>query len=735
MKKIFLILGLSLFFTVSANAQLTAFTSEDALKVNSFSLADVTNDGNYIAGFIRSRMDRLNIDHKRYGDPNYVAPNTSELVIIDTNSGSKKRPFENKEVFGNVKWSPDGKSLAVIKYDEGQFNLYMYDLLKNQIKKIKIDTKKKISSGSELNWIPNSGGIIVSLREDNWSVRADSLFKEATIGPVTVYDSKQDFLKWDVIRNHSNLEILAMIDLKNGKTKVLTEEGSFRNLKVTEDGSSMVYIQTYPLKTVYDRRGGTEYELNKIDLNSFSVSNIEKKTKKGLNLTFNSTNSLYAYADSGKVFIRSIAEEKSKLISVDTTEILKGDTVKVKFSIERWSPDDKYILASSKTGYWLLPVETGEIVMVYDFPEDKEASPNLNIVDWSPDSRYLYMSYSAKDRWERGIVRYDLESKEILDLVKDQNLYSRWTMSKDGSKFFVNFSDGNDPSDLFVYKNNFSEKLQLTDLNPWIKTKKISKSQLIKYRDSDGKELYGVLYYPVDYEAGKKYPMVCEIYETFFDNGYSMSMNLLANAGYFGFKPSVNLEMGYPGEAWIKGITSGINKLIDEGLVDEESLGVQGTSYGGYATSLLITQTNRFAAAINISGKADIISFLGDSPRIGTRNYSAAEVGQDRIGESLWDAPLKYFATTAVLYADRVKTPHLLLTGEGDWNVPAVNSREIYYALRRLGKEVMWVNYYNGGHGAGGASTEADFHDQWERIINWYESHFNKDKSIKDINN
>ncbi len=43
----------------------------------------------------------------------------------------------------------------------------------------------------------------------------------------------------------------------------------------------------------------------------------------------------------------------------------------------------------------------------------------------------------------------------------------------------------------------------------------------------------------------------------------------------------------------------------------------------------------------------------------------------------------------------------------------------------------MWVNYINGGHGAGGASSEADFLDQWKRIIEWYETHFEKEKSGK----
>jgi len=152
---------------------------------------------------------------------------------------------------------------------------------------------------------------------------------------------------------------------------------------------------------------------------------------------------------------------------------------------------------------------------------------------------------------------------------------------------------------------------------------------------------------------------------------------------------------------------------------DSARLGVHGTSYGGYATNLLITQTNRFKAAINISGKVDIISFYTDSPRLGVRNIHAAEKSQDRIGATLWQQPQKYVEHSAVMFADRIKTPLLLMTGGLDHNVPAINTREMYYALRRLGKPVVWVNYVNGGHGVPN-TTEAEFTDFHQRILDWY---------------
>ncbi len=727
MKKITLLI-LIILFPSWIYSQKTSFTSQDVLNVKSFSAMDITDDGQLVAGVIRARKDRLNIDHGRYGDPNYVAPYTSEIVIIDTKEDATDMIFDTGKIMGGLKWSPGGSDLACLAYEEGEFRLYIHNTANGRTKSIKLKTDLDIASNSLLEWTPDSEYLIISLRSENWKNKGDSLFREATVGPITVYDSKRPFLKWDEIQNHSSLSIPVKVDISSGSVERLLPEGRYSNVSLTEEGNKMVFVEFVPKKTSYDRRGGTDYGLYMIDLDTPSmVDTLKEKSEKRISISWDDTKTKYAYSDSDHVFIRSVFDKEAVKISSDTTEVVKKDTSEAKFSVMRWNPDGQYVLASTKKGYWMIDIDTKDMELVYELPEDEEESPRLRIVDWKPDGSSWYMSYSARDKWERGLVEYDLETRQFRDLVKDSNLYSSWQMSEDGSKLFYSLSDGDKPEDFYVSDPAFENIKQLTDLNPWIENKKITRSELVKYLDADGKELYGILYYPVDYDPEKKYPLVCEIYEDFFNNGYSYSMNLIANAGYFGFKPSVNLIEGYPGEAWIKGISSGINKLIEKGLADKDKLGVHGTSYGGYATSLLITQTDRFAAAINISGKTNIISFLGDSPRIGTRNYAAAEVGQDRIGETLWDAPMKYFATSAILFADRIETPHLLLTGEGDWNVPALNTRELYYAMRRLGKEVVWVNYVNGGHGAGMASNGADFHDHWRRMIDWYETHFEKE--------
>ena len=206
----------------------------------------------------------------------------------------------------------------------------------------------------------------------------------------------------------------------------------------------------------------------------------------------------------------------------------------------------------------------------------------------------------------------------------------------------------------------------------------------------------------------------------FFDDRFNSTIALLTSNGYAVMQPSVELEQGYPGEAWMKGVTAAANKLIEMGVADPDRLGVHGTSYGGYATNLLVTQTDRFAAAINISGKVDMVSFYFDSPRLGTRNIHAPERSQDRIGATLWEQPQKYIAHSAVMNADRVKTPLLLMTGHQDPNVPERTTDEMFYALRRLGKTVEWVSYSDGGHGMP-TSTVQEVIDYHQRILGWYD--------------
>ena len=701
------------------------FTPEDALNVRLPTIQDMSKDGRRVAVTVQTQGDRLNVNHGRYGDPTYVSPSKSEILIIDTESGTQYQLFEGDSApVRNLRWSPDGSKLAFLRYTNSTFKLMIHNVPTGQTEEIKLDSQLTLASNSPLEWSPDGKNIAIGLRSPGWEIVALQAYLDLSEGPIVVQDSDNDFLAWDAVRKSTDQIILSLVNLADGSVQQVLPEQPVVSPKFSQDGQSLVYTTATRLRTSYLRSQGTEYEIFELDLSSLENQSVHSLGETRINPIWNHPIDAFAYSSDGDIFLRSLIADTLINLTPPTT----SNSEEYEFEIIRWNALNTDLLLSSQAGYHILDIQSGDIDLIYGFEDEEDERPDLGIESWTDDNKYLYISYSAPDRWERGLLRYNVETQSSEDLILDQNLYRNWNISEDASTIVYSQTNGDVPPEVWVSDNSFDKPRQLTELNPWIKDIKLTKSELISYLNVDGKKLYGILYYPIDYDPQKTYPLVAEIYETFFDNGFNANMNLLANQGWFGFRPSVDLEIGFPGEAWVKGVTTAINTVIDGGLVDEHKLGVHGTSYGGYATNLLITQTNRFAAAINISGKVNIISFLGDSEKITTRNYQAAEEGQDRIGATLWEQPQKYIAHSAIMFADRIDTPLLMLSGEDDWNVPETNQREMYYALRRLGKKVTWVNYMRAGHGAGRAGTKEDFLDHWNRIFEWYATYFSEEE-------
>jgi dipeptidyl aminopeptidase/acylaminoacyl peptidase len=478
-------------------------------------------------------------------------------------------------------------------------------------------------------------------------------------------------------------------------------------------------------KTNYDVIFGTDTAARMLTRGGEAKTVLDAKTLKTITPRWSDDRRTLAYADKGEVFVQRIDEAKPRSITpkpkAEETEKTKPEDAE-SFSVVSFSRDGSRLLITSKKGWYVASVADGsrDRVLTLD-DKNEEKNPKLTAVDWMPSGDAILVQYGEPDRWDRGLSRLDLRTKALTSLARDNGVYQGFRMSRDGRTIVFQKSDGTRPAELYAADASFGNVRKLTDLNPWMAKKALPVSELVSYRDADGKVLYGVLRYPIGYEKGQKYPTVFEIYETFFDNGFNGRAAMLAGRGYAVFHPSVNLVVGRPGESWAKGVTAAANKLIDMGVADPDRLGVHGTSYGGYATVLLLTETDRFKAAINISGKVNMVSFYTDSERLGVRNTHAPEKSQDRIGGTLWEFPERYIEHSAIFRLDRVKTPLLTISGDQDPNVPANQSRELYYALRRLGKDVEWVRYVNGGHRPPNSVSESiDFE---QRIVGWYDKY------------
>jgi dipeptidyl aminopeptidase/acylaminoacyl peptidase len=729
---------------VSGAAQPTSpFTAEDMLKVATLSVFDLSDDGRRVAVAARRQADNAEVDNSRYGDPTYVAPAWVRLMVIDTATGAVQAPFKDLVNVQQAAWSHDGRRLAVLTAVNGGtpalgqpsmplVRLAIWDADRAVLTDVALKGDLRLAANALLEWLPDDRRLILACRPPSWEKEAADRFRSLTAGPIIVQTSKEPFLEWDALRRALRRRTLVELDPATGQMTPVLAESFISGYTLARDGSFITILQDVTEKTDYDEINGT---LNDVRLLPRPAPGAPRtvaagKDLKGLQLRWSDDGRVFAYAKKGEVFVQRVDEEKPRSLTPDVSEkpaaappTAGSDEAdkKEQFSVVSFSRDGSVLLATTKKGWYVIRVADASrrSVLTLD-PEKEDSNPRVEPLEWSPDGESIYATWSARDKWERGLVRINAADGRLTPLVRDARLFGGVRLSRDGRTFVFTMSDGDQPAELYAADSEFANIRRLTDVNQWVSaTRALPTSELISYRDSDGKLLYGVLRYPIGYVKGQKYPTVFEIYETFFDNGFNGRAAFLANHGYAVFHPSVNLIQTRPGEAWIKGVTSAANRLIEMGVADADRLGVHGTSYGGYATCLLITQTDRFKAAVNISGKVDMISFYTDSPRLGVRNTHAPEKSQDRLGSTLWEHPDRYLEHSAILHADRVKTPLLCITGDLDPNVPSSQSREMYYALRRLGKEVEWARYANGAHRPPNSVTESiDFE---QRILAWYD--------------
>jgi dipeptidyl aminopeptidase/acylaminoacyl peptidase len=713
-----------------------AFTAEDILKIATASILDVTEDGTRVVVAVRKLEDNATTDHRRFGDPTYVAPSMVDLVVYDTRSGASDQVFKQLTNVRQVAWSRDGSRLGVLTTVENAEHLpvttaWVWEAARRTLAEVPAKSGVTIASTSDLAWIPDGSKLVVALRDIAEDRAARATFARLIEGPVVVHSSKDDFLDWDALRRADRMRSLAELDPRTGEVRTLLAATRLTDYQLARDGTTITFREDATKKTDYEVIFGTQNHLKAVGAGPTRTL-VDAQALKTMNPQRSDDGTVFAYADKGQVFVQSINDEKPRSITPKVEPAkptasagAAADMESESFSVGPFSRDASKILLTSKKGWYVAAVSDGarERVLTLD-DKNEDNNPRVSVIGWSADGGALFINHGERGRWDRGVMRLDIATKQLAPLVRGADLYQNVRFSRDGSTVVYLMSDGDRPAELYVADASFRSPRKLTNLNPWLASKALPKSELVSYRDADGKVLYGVLRYPVNYQKGQKYPTVFEIYETFFDNGFNGRAAFLTNHGYAVFHPSVNLVVGRPGESWAKGVTAAANKLIDMGIADPDRLGVHGTSYGGYATVLLLTETDRFKAAINISGKVNMVSFYTDSPRLGVRNTHAPEKSQDRLGGTLWEYPERYLDHSAIMRADRIKTPLLNITGDQDPNVPSSQSREIYYALRRLGREVEWVRYANGGHRPPNSVSESiDFE---ERILGWYDKHLKR---------
>ncbi len=736
--------------TSVAHAQ-PPLTASDLLDVANASTADLSDDGNWIALTVSTRRNNLGVDASRDGDPSYLRVAAVMLHAVNTRTLERTSVFPGERPVRNASWSPDGTRLAFLELVNGELRPTVWERRSKSFTVARIPNGQYVAENSELRWNGDGTQLYFALRSTAWRTRVQERFATLVRGPITHLGSPkaEPVLPWEALRHEAFQRSVVAWTVSRQQITTLIPETMVSSWEVSPDGVVRVWADDQTKRTDYQTiMGRTERLVARVG-NDTTLRLIAPRVQ-GTTVQWSEDRRRFFVAREGTIFMGHISSTsaapinavssdsagntRSNAAALDSTRrrILAPDSIPAsdtsatararraatRWSLVRTSARGDAFIASRQDGVYLSDT-LGVLTRIASLPDSTDqSSPRASVLEWSHDGRHVYLALNARDRYDRAIVRWDAQTGTTDTLARDALYRTGLRLAKQGGTLVLNVASANRPADPHVANASLGDLRKVYDANPQLTASQLARTELVRYLDADGTPQWGVLYHPIG--GVRPAPTVFLVYETFFDDTFDATANYLASRGYAVMKPSVSLETGYPGEAWLKGVTAAANHLITTGVADSARLGVHGTSYGGYATNLLITQTKRFKAAINISGKVDFISFYTDSPRIGNRNTHAAELSQDRIGATLWEAPLKYMQHSAVMFADRITTPLLLMTGGEDHNVPAINTREMYYALRRLNKEVEWVNYVNGGHGTPmtSATEFTHFHDT---LAAWYD--------------
>ena len=353
---------------------------------------------------------------------------------------------------------------------------------------------------------------------------------------------------------------------------------------------------------------------------------------------------------------------------------------------------------------------------------------------WIDGTKPVMLHGENLKTFETGFFRASLSGSGDAGAPKQLVLSAKYmtppVKARDADVYLLTAQTFSEFPDLITTDGSFKELRKVSDANPQKANLLWGTSEVVQYKNADGVPLTGALYKPANFDPAKKYPMMVYIYERLTQNvnrfvdprpSHNINLSYYTSNGYLVFTPDIVYTTGFPGQSALKCVLPGVQAIVDKGIVNEDAIGIQGHSWGGYQIAYMVTQTKRFRAVAAGAPVANMISAY-DGIRWGTglpRQFQY-ERTQSRIGGSIWQYPTRFIENSPIFWADRVQTPVMLLHNDGDDAVPWYQGVEFYLALRRLGKEVYLFDYNGEPHGLRKRPNQKDYTIRLQQYFDHY---------------
>ncbi len=644
-------------------------TSDKVLKLQSeFTYGEEFSDCNATVSLNQKRYFTINdvLEGKNVSSAQisltgkYVLINYSEVVhdsgkskkyseIYDLEKQKNITVLRNKNI-SNVKWLPRTDKLSYVSVFEEKSEIFVYDILTGKEKSI----AKEISDLSNYIWSPTEDYIIYS-----------EYITAEKPGDLKLIYGNEDRLPY--FRNRS---FLHKIDVKTRGIIQLTSGNLSSSLHdIKPDGSKILFSIS-------------NMDYSEVPFHKQNLYEMDIKTNELTSIWENKIYSGYAqYSPDG-----------AKLLVQGGPECFGNIGVNV---------NEGRIPNSYDSQLYIYDLATKEVE-----PITKNFDPAISDAYWSKDNQ-IYISVTDKDYG--NLYRYSLKSKSfekinlLVEVLKDidfaynkpEAVYTGTSISTPKKLYTLDLKkavpDGRQETSTLL---SFPEKERYANIQ-------FGKTEPWNFENKNGTTIYGRVYYPPNYDATKKYPVIVNFYggtspiERSFGGRYPI--NNWAAGGYIVYvlQPSGATGFGQDFSAlhvngWgfdaIDDIIDGTKKFLESHqTADAENVGCIGASYGGYTTMLIQTRTDIFKTAISHAGISSLTSYWGE----GYWGYSYS-TGATKFSYP-WNRKDIYVENSPIYNADKFRNSILLLHGTADTNVPVGESLQYYAALKLLGKDVEMV--------------------------------------------
>ena len=637
------------------------------------------------------------------------------------------------------RWSPDGNSLAFCSDRMGAPHLWVWDKVKNKLRQV---SEKPITATHGLEapqWTSDGKHIITKVRPEDMDL--STIISSKTIPQaINVWHTdtdEQSSLDEELDQFVWVKGDLGVFNVDTGDVQILTRGLFTRKITLSPDNTAVAVLNVIREEELTSQE--ILFELLLVPLDGTPVRSLATNIRESaLFVSWSPDGKYLIYAQPEGLFIVSAQDGKQKNLTADLTEKLRF------FVRPLWCSSGDSFFCGIDGNIWEFAAD-GSNAQKLTEELDRHiigmvAKVNTHVVWQSSDAQSICVQTHDPETKKDGFYLINTAEARALCLFEEpicvtKRIGDEFDLKVVGNDTQIVYraQDATYPEEIWRFDIDTGKRQQVTDLNPYLNNLQFGEVRFVETQTKEGERLRGVLMLPANYEEGKQYPLVTWVYPgiaryiySFGFDDYIMNFQLLAARGFAVLGVDIPSTSNKPLKELPGYVLPAVDKVIEMGIADADRLGITGYGSGGYFTAGLITQTNRFKAAVCGGGFYNLTRIYGDLTKRGKSHGINWIEGKNQmdIGGSLWEKRQQYIDNSPLFHLDKVETPVLIYCGEGYDGFDYTQSGELFSGLRRLEKKATFAWYRGEGHLVRCWRPEHRA-DCWERIIDWFEKHLN----------